>query len=259
MKSKTIPEGELVSSFFGYMVAGFFLVNTPFWAVAFAVAFALAEAWVGAWARLVPLVWVGAWLWLVPSLWVGIVAVAGAGAEGVAGAVAGTLAWFVLWGVARRVAFAMPRGRLGTALGMMVFAVSGAVTWYVFGAVTGRVALAISEGKFLTVAVFVAWAWAWAWVWFVFEAMAGIVVGGLVWVAAGVALGMWTGVAVWVWAVAGAVAGVIAAAVSKARKELLESFSKLHTFLIMAGTCLSGLGLGQLLSAAFLYIARDLG
>jgi hypothetical protein len=255
MKSRIIPESELVSSFLGYTVAGFFLISTPFWAVAFAVAFALAEAWVGAWARLVPLVWVEAWVGFVPVAWIGILAIAGAGTGAVAGAVAGTMAWFVLWAVARRVAFAMPRGRLGTWLRVGVFAVTGAVTWLVFGSVAGHVALAMPRGEFVNVAVVVAWAWAWAWTWFLFEAVAGVVIGGLAWTAAGVGLAVVAGDALWVWAVAGSVAGVIAAAVSKARKDLLVSFSKWHTFLIMAATSLSGLGLGRLVSEVFFLLS----
>jgi serine/threonine-protein kinase len=134
---------------------------------------------------------------------------------------------------------------------MAVFSGTGAVTWFVFGSVAGRVALAMSAGKFFIVIVVIAWAWAWAWAWFVFEALAGIVVGGVVWVAVGVGFAFLAGAAVWTWAVAGAVAGFIVAAVSKARKELLQSFSKSHTFMIMAGTCLSGLSLGRLLSELF--------
>lgn len=257
MKSKTIPESELVISFLGYAGAGFFLFDTPFWAVAFVVAFALAEAWVGAWARLVPLVWFGAWVGLVPVVWIGILVIAGAGAGAVAGAVAGTLAWFVLWAVARRVVLVLPRGRLGTLLAILVFAVTGAVTWFVFGTVAGRIASTMTEGEVVNAARFVAWAWAWAWAWFVFEAIAGVVIGGIVWVLAGVVLGIIAGNAVWTWAIAGTVAGVMASAVSKARQELFQSFCKLHVFLIMAGTCLSGLGFGRLLSAAFFYMLRS--
>ncbi len=248
MKNRKIPESELISSFFGYTVAGFFLVNTPLWAVAFAVAFALAEAWVGAWARLVPLVWVEAWVVLIPVAWVAMLALAGVGAWAIAGAVAGTLAWFVLWAVARRITIAMPRGRLGGLLTEVVFALTGAVTWFVFGAVAERIALLMQEQDFMRLAGVITWAWAWAWAWFLFEAVAGVFVGAVGWIVAGFGLGIFVGSPVWVWAVAGAVAGLLAAAVSKARKELLESFSKFHTFLIMAVTCLSGLALGRLLS-----------
>lgn len=248
MKNRKIPESELISSFFGYTVAGFFLVYTPVWAMAFAVAFALAEGWVGVWARLVPLVWVGAWVGLIPVAWVVMLALAGVGAWAVAGAVAGTLAWFVLWAVARRVTVAMPRGRLGTLLTELAFAVTGAVTWFVFGSVAGRVAVLMQENDFVRVAGVITWAWAWAWSWFLFEAVAGVIVGGVGWMVAGFGLGIFAGSAVWVWAIAGAVAGLLSAAVSKARKELLKSFCKFHTFLIMAVTCLSGLALGRFLS-----------
>ncbi|HEY9833213.1 MAG TPA: hypothetical protein V6D26_21855 [Stenomitos sp.] len=254
MKRRSLPESELLSSFFGYATAGFFFVNTPLWAIAFAVAFVLAEA-IGSWARLMPFVWVEAWVGLVPIAWVGLVVLARAGA-GLAGAVAGAgmagaVAWFVLWAVSRHVAFTLPRGRLGSAITMAVFSGTGAVTWFVFGSVAGRVALAMNAGQFFIVVVVIAWAWAWAWAWFVFEALAGVVVGGVVWVAVGVGFACLVGSAVWTWAVAGAVAGFIVAAVSKARKELLKSFSKSHTFMIMAGTCLSGLSLGRLLSEVF--------
>ena len=252
MKNRTIPESELVCSFLGYVVAGFFFVNTPFWAIAFAVAFVLAEA-VGSWAKLVPFVLVEAWVGLVPFVWVGFVAVAGVMAGGaVAGAMAsGAVTWFVLWAVARHVAFLLPGGRFGALIRMGIFALTGAVTWFVFGSVAGRVAVAMTEGKLLIVVVVVAWSWAWAWVWFLFEAVAGVVVGGMAWVTAGVALGVFVGKAIWAWAVAGAMAGVVVAAVSKARQELLKSFSKSHTFLIMAGTCLLGLSLGRVVSEVF--------
>ena len=250
MKSRTIPESELVSSFLGYAVAGFFLVNTPLWAIAFAVAFVLAEA-VGSWAKLLPFIGVGAWVGLLPVVWVGLVA--GTGAAGaVAGAAgAGAVAWFVLWAVSRHVAFMLPEERLGSAIKATIFAIVGAVTWFVFGSVAGRVALATNTGKFLIVAAVVAWAWAWAWVWFVFEALAGVIVGGVVWVIVGFGFGIVAGNAVWVWAVAGAVAGIVVATVSKARKELLQSFSKFHTFMIMAATCLLGLSVGRIISEVF--------
>lgn len=254
MKRRSIPEGELLSSFLGYATAGFFFVNTPLWAIAFAVAFVLAEA-IGSWVKLMPFVWVEAWVGLVPMAWVGLVVVARAGA-GFAGAVtgavmAGAVAWFVLWAVSRHVAFSLPRGRLRSAITMAVFSGTGAITWFVFGSVAGRVALAMSTGNFFIVVVVIAWAWAWAWAWFVFEALAGIVVGGVVWVAVGVGFAFLVGAAVWTWAVAGAIAGFIVAAVSKARKELIKSFSKPHTFIIMAGTGLSGLSVGRLLSELF--------
>jgi len=50
----------------------------------------------------------------------------------------------------------------------------------------------------------------------------------------------------------GIVAGAVSGAVSEAGNELLESFSKLQTFLILAFTSLSGLGLGWLLGVKFL-------
>lgn len=251
MKRRSIPESELISSFLGYATAGFFLVNTPFWVIAFAVAFVLAEA-VGSWAKLLPLVWVGAWVGLVPVVWVGFVVVAGTGAAGAtAGAAgAGAVAWFVLWAVSRHVAFALPHGRFTAAIRALIFSLTGAVTWFVFGSVAGRVAWAMHGGQSLIVAMVVAWAWAWAWAWFVFEALAGVVIGGIAWVAVGFGIGIFAGVGVpvWTWAMAGAVAGFVVAAVSKARKELLKSFSKSHTFFIMAGICLLGLSSGRLVS-----------
>jgi hypothetical protein len=245
-----MPEGELICSFLGYVTAGMFLIYIPLWAIAFAAAFIFAEA-VGTWAKLLPLVWVGAWVMLVPVAWVGLVAMAGAGTAGaVAGAgAAGALTWFVLWAVARHVAFALPRGKLGDTIRVVIFAASGAVTWFVFGSVAGRVASLLARGDVGQVVLVIVWAWAWAWAWFLFEAAAGVVVGGIGWILAGVAIGWWAGVAVWAWAAAGAVAGMIAAVVSKARKELLQSFSKWHAFLILATTTLLGLVLGRLISA----------
>ena len=255
MKSKTFPESELICSFLGYTMAGFFLVYTPPWAIAFAVAFILSEA-IGTWAKFVPFVWVGAWVGFLPIAWAGVIGfltIIGAKTAGaVAGAMtAGAVAWFVLWAVARHVAFAWPRGRLGASIRVVMFAVTGAVTWFVFGATAGHVALSLGKGNVMNVILVVAWAWAWAWGWFVFEAVAGVVVGGLAWVAAGVAFGMLTGSAGWTWAVAGAIAGMLSAVVSKARKELIKSLSTWNAFLIMAATTLLGLGFGRLLNAVF--------
>jgi serine/threonine-protein kinase len=95
-------------------------------------------------------------------------------------------------------------------------------------------------------------AWAWAWAWFVFEAFAGVVGGSVVWALAGAALGVVVGVVVWPWALAGAFAGAVSGAMSEAANELRKSFCKYHTFLILALTSLSGLGLGRLLSRVFL-------
>jgi hypothetical protein len=256
MKSKTFPESELICSFLGYTMAGFFLVYTPLWAIAFATAFVLSEA-AGTWAKLVPFVWVGAWVGLLPLAWagvIGLVTVLGAKTAGaVAGAMAaGAVAWFVLWAVARHVAFAWPRGRLGASIRVVMFAVTGAVTWFVFGATAGRVAVSLTKGDVMNVVMVVAWAWAWAWGWFVCEAVAGVVVGGLAWVAAGVAFAILTGSAGWAWALTGAIAGMLSAVVSKARKELIQSLSTWNAFLIMAATTLLGLGFGRLLNAVFL-------
>jgi serine/threonine-protein kinase len=68
----------------------------------------------------------------------------------------------------------------------------------------------------------------------------------------GVVFGIRVGVVVWAWALTGIVAGAVSGAVSEAGNELLESFSKLQTFLILAFTSLSGLGLGWLLGVKFL-------
>lgn len=255
MKSKTFPESELICSFLGYTIAGFFLVYTPPWAIAFAAAFVLSEA-IGTWAKFVPFVWVGAWVGFLPLAWAGVIGfltIIGAKTAGaVAGAMAaGAVAWFVLWAVARHVAFAWPRGRLGASIRVVMFAVTGAVTWFVFGATAGRVALSLTKGDVVNVVMVVAWAWAWAWGWFVCEAVAGVAVGGLAWVAAGVAFGILTGSAGWTWAVTGAIAGMLSAVVSKARKELIKSLSTWNAFLIMAATTLLGLGFGRLLNAVF--------
>jgi hypothetical protein len=259
MKHKTIPESELVCSFLGYAVAGFFLIHTPIWGLAFAVAFVLAEA-VGSWARLVPLRWIGGLVVLVPIAWFGIVTLAGAAEVFMAEAigamigagVAGAVAWFVLWAVSRRLVLVVSRMRLAHIIQVGIFAMTGAVTWFVFGSVAGRVALAISKDEFANVAIVVAWAWAWAWAWFLFEKLAGVVAGGIGWAVAGLVLGFVFGVPVWTWAVAGAGAGLVVVVLSTARRELLNSFTKLQTFGIMAGTSLLGLGVGRLASAVFL-------
>lgn len=259
MKSKTLPEGELISSFLGYTVVGLFLVYTPRWALAFAVAFALTGASARVLIRMMPMAWLEASAGFVPVGWIGawafLVTMAESGLGLVAGAFAGIVAWFVFWAVARRVAFSFAGTRLGSIPVVVVFAMTGAVSWFVFGAVAGRVAMAVTEGGFVDVAVVVAWAWAWAWTWFVFEALVGVVAGSVAWVAAGVLLGVVfgikVGVVVWAWAFTGVVAGSVSGAVSEAGNELLQSFCKLHTFLILALTSLSGLCLGWLSGRAF--------
>jgi hypothetical protein len=72
MKSRTLPEGELVSSFLGYTVVGLFLVYTPRWAVAFAVAFALTGASARVLLRIMPMAWVEASLGLCLSAGLGL-------------------------------------------------------------------------------------------------------------------------------------------------------------------------------------------
>ncbi len=256
MRSRTFPEGALVYSFIGYTVVGFFVIYTPLWGAAFALAFSVTAAGVRVWARIVPMDWIEAWAKIVPLAWVVawafVVATAGSGGGVVAGAFAGVVAWFVSWAVGRRVAFSLAGRGFGAVPVVLVFAVTGAVTWFVFGAVAGRVALAVARGDFWVVAVVVAWAWAWAWAWFVFEAFAGVVGGSVVWAFAGAALGVVVGIVVLPWALAGAFAGAVSGAMSEAANELRKSFCKYHTFLILALTSLSGLGLGRLLSGVFL-------
>ncbi|MEJ6481588.1 serine/threonine-protein kinase [Nostoc punctiforme UO1] len=103
--------------------------------------------------------------------------------------------------------------------------------------------LAASNALYIILAVAVAVAWA------------GTVVGsGVVGPGVGAGVGVWAWVAAVVWAVAvavawaGAVAWVVAwvVAVPRAGDKLLESFSKFHTFLILANTSSLGLGLGWL-------------
>lgn len=256
MKSKTIPEGALVFSFLGYSVAGFCLIYAPPWGVAFAVAVALTGAGVRVWGGSVPLTWIESWAKIVPLGWVGgwafVVVMAGTGSPLVAGAFAGVVAWFVYWVVARRVAFALNARGFGALPVTGVFAVTGAVTWFVYGAVAERVALAVTVREFGVMAVAVAWAWAWAWTWFVCEAFGGVLAGSVAWAFAGAILAAFVGVLDWAWAFAGAFVGVVSGATSEAANELLNSFNKCHTFLILAGTSLSGLGFGQLLSRLLL-------
>ncbi len=130
----------------------------------------------------------------------------------------------------------------------VVFALTGAVTWFVYGAVAERVALTVTRREFGVMAVAVAWAWAWAWAWFVCEAFGGVIAGSVAWAVAGGILGAVVGVADWAWAFAGTFVGAVSGAISEAANELLESFNKRYTFLILAGTSLSGLVFGQLLS-----------
>ncbi|WP_445629572.1 serine/threonine protein kinase [Nostoc sp. DSM 114167] len=82
----------------------------------------------------------------------------------------------------------------------------------------------------------VAWAWAWAW------AVAGTGAWAWAWT------GAWAVAVAWAWAGAWAVAGAgaWAGAVAVAGNKLLESFSKFHTFLILASTSSIGLVLGWL-------------
>lgn len=260
MASKTIPEGELACSFLGYAVIGFFLIHTPPWAMAFAIAFAITAACARAWAMAIFLAKVEAWAALLPlvlvAAWAGIMTMAESGAGLVAGAFAGVICWFVFWAVGRRVAFTLAGQGFSTAPVVVVFALIGAVSWFVFGAVAGRVAFAVAQGKLLLVALIVAWAWAWAWAWFLFEFYTGVIIGSLGWACLGVAFGMQleiiAGLMVWAWVLAGALAGAVSGAMSQAGKELQKSFSQFHTFLFLAVTSLSGLGLGRLLSHVIL-------
>jgi hypothetical protein len=260
MASKKIPEGELACSFLGYAVIGFFLIHTPPWAMAFVVAFAFTAACARAWAMGIFLARVGAWAALLPlvlvAAWVGIMTMAESGAGIVAGAFAGVICWLVFWAVGRRLAFTLDSQGFSSVPIVMVFAINGAVTWYVFGAVAFFVALAVTKSKFLLIAFVVAWAWAWAWSWFLFELYTGVILGSLGWACLGVALGMQLdvifGTMAWVWPLAGAFAGSVSGAISQAGKELQQSFNQFQTFLFLAVTCLSGLGLGRLLSHVFL-------
>ncbi|HEY9890304.1 MAG TPA: hypothetical protein V6D37_00540 [Candidatus Sericytochromatia bacterium] len=254
MKSRTIPEGELITSFLGHAVVGFFLIYSPLWAVSFAFAFVLTGAggrvllkvipmaWFEVWSAFMPLGWIGAWAFFV------VMAISGLGV--LAGAFTGVVAWFVFWGVSRRIAFAFAGTQFGAVPVLVVFAVTGAVNWFAFGAVAGSVAMAVKAGQFWTVAVVVAWAWAWTWAWFVFEALGGVFLGSLAWAVAGIILGavfgVKLGVVIWAWTLTGVVAGSVSGAVSDAGNALLLSFSKFHTFAILAFMSLSGLGLGWL-------------
>ncbi|HEY9822812.1 MAG TPA: hypothetical protein V6D35_18875, partial [Candidatus Sericytochromatia bacterium] len=118
MKSRTLPEGELLSDFLGYLMVGFFLIYSPLWGVAFAVAFALTGASARVLIRIVPMAWVEVWAGFMPLAWIGawvlFVTMAESGLGVVAGAFAGVVAWFVFWGVARRIAFAFAGTRLGS-------------------------------------------------------------------------------------------------------------------------------------------------
>lgn len=254
MTSKTLPEGQLISSFLGYAIIGCLLIYSPRWAVSFAIAFVLTGAfarvlikiiplnWLEIVSGFIPLAWIFAWIFLV------ILAQSKLGVA--AGAFAGTVAWFGFWAVARRIAFDFAQTRFGSIPVLVVFGVTGAVNWFVYGAVAGRVAMAMTEGNFGAVAVVVAWAWAWTWAWFVFEALGGVVFGSMAWATAGIILGAVLGVrldvVIWAWTLTGVVAGSISGAVSEAGNQLLVSFNKLQTLAIMALTCFSGLGLGWL-------------
>jgi serine/threonine-protein kinase len=126
------------------------------------------------------------------------------------------------------------------------------VIWFVFGAVAGRVAWAIAVGKFEVMAMLLAMVVAWPWAWFVFEALAGVVAGSVAWAITGAIFGIMAGSVNWTFAATGIVAGAGAVAVSKAGHELQKSFSRSHTFVILAGISLSGLVLGRFLSGILL-------
>ncbi|MCC5598413.1 serine/threonine protein kinase [Nostoc favosum] len=89
-------------------------------------------------------------------------------------------------------------------------------------------------------ASYILWAWAvaWACVWAVAWAGAWAVAWAVTWIWACAWVGAWAGA----WVLAGAVAWAIAIA----GNELRKSFSKVHTFLILASTSSLGLGLGWL-------------
>lgn len=258
MKSRTIPEGQLLSSFLGYAAVGFLLIYSPPWAVSFAIAFVLTGtsarvllkilpmAWLEIGSGFIPIAWIVAWIFLVvlTEAKLGIIA----------GAFSGIVAWFVFWAVARRIAFDFAQTPLGSVPVLVVFAVTGAVNWFVYGAVAERVAMAQDR---LSVAIVVAWAWAWTWAWFVFEMLGGVFLGSFAWAIAGIVLGAVFGVKfaiiIWAWTLTGAVAGTISGAVSEAGNELLLSFSKFHTFAILSIISLSGLGVGWLCGRMLMY------
>jgi hypothetical protein len=277
MKHRTIPGSALACSLVGYTAAGFFLTFVSPWAVVFAVAFAITGAWLGAWAQVVALAGVRWWVRFVASAGVGASAVLLAGVGASAGSwakvmagtpteassrmivVSGAICWFMFGAVARFVFGAVAwrvvgavRSKFKATITVVAWMVSGAVIWFVFGAVAGRVALAVAEGKFVVVVVLVVWAIAWAGAWFVFEAVAGTFAGSVAWAIAGAAFGVMAAGVAWTFVGAGVVAGAGAVAVSKAGHELLKNFSKFHTFVILAITSLSGLGLGRLFSELLL-------
>src|SRR5919202_1224160 len=109
------------------------------------------------------------------------------------------LGYAPLWGMPFAVAVAL------TGAGVRVWGKT--VTWFVFGAAAGRVACAVSAGNFGVVAVVVAWVWAWVWAWFVFEAIGGVIAGGMAWAIAGVLLAVVGGGVVLALAIAWGVGG----------------------------------------------------
>jgi hypothetical protein len=258
MKSRVIPEGQLIGSFLGYALVGFLLIYSPPWAVSFAIAFVLTGAGAKVLLKIIPMAWLEVWSGSIPLAWIFawifLVVLTEAKLGLIAGAFAGIVAWFVFWAVARRIAFSFAETRFGSVPVLVVFAVTGAVNWFVYGAVAERVAMAQSG---LAVAFVVAWAWAWTWAWFVFEALGGVVLGSLAWAVAGIVLGAVFGVkfaiVIWAWTLTGAVAGAISGAVAEAGNELLLSFSRFQTFTILAFMSLSGLGVGWLSGRMLIY------
>jgi hypothetical protein len=67
-----------------------------------------------------------------------------------------------------------------------------------------------------------------------------------------VPIGVLVGDVAWSFTWIGLIAGISAIATSKVENDLQKSFTKFDTFLILTGTRLFGLGLGQLISRMFI-------
>ncbi|MBE9000124.1 serine/threonine protein kinase [Nostoc sp. LEGE 12447] len=108
--------------------------------------------------------------------------------------------------------------------------------------------LAAFKAPYIIWAVAVAVAEAWAVAWAKAVAWAGLVAwaGFVAWTVAVSSTVAWAWAWAWAWAVSLTVVGAWALALAVAGDKLLESFSKVNTFLILASTSSLGLGLGWL-------------
>lgn len=225
MSCRTIPWLKLGFGFLWYASAGFFLANTPLWVKVWA----WAEAIAGAWA------WTLALAGFTALVWTGVLPVA--------------------WALAEAITGSRPVTKTLAGVGVVILAATVAVVL----AMTGATACAV------------AWALAWAWtgsrggartvcrilaqtmVMATALSLAGCTVLGIMtWTVLGAFLGArilgWLVVVAWTLTLPLGLVGVLAEVWAVVENELPRSFSQFHTFLILAFTSLSGMGLGSLVN-----------